>query len=182
MVLLILGGSAGTVPGQEAPSLSSLRPGRQLQVRQGAFPRLWVTCGGECAFLLLGRESLEGQVNIQTPEQALEFVRLSTTQATSFWGPVRMTEVFAGEQTHKFRFIVPKEQFARCCVPVTVTLIGSAEQPSFTVQRTVVQRSDYGVYSLKETVTHDGHLYRDEMRLLSKDGRSLGTFVELPAP
>src|SRR6266496_4948050 len=62
--------------------LSSLTDGCRLELRtSGKQPMLWLVCRN-CRFALLGRESLEGQVTLQTEDQALEFVRLFSTPDT----------------------------------------------------------------------------------------------------
>jgi hypothetical protein len=118
-------------------------------------------------------------VTIRTAEQALEFARLFTTPDTWFLAPDGgLAELAEGQEADKYRFVIPKAQFARCCVPVMVTPTDSTkEKPWFKVQRTVVRQSDYGVYSLTELVAHDGRLVRYEMTLLGKDGKALGTFT-----
>lgn len=92
-------------------------------------------------------------------------------------------EVAAGPEADRYRFIVERADFVRCCVAATVTRAGgSAEKPWFTVRRTVVQRRDYAVYSLTEGVAHDGRIIRREMKMLSDEGRRLGTFITPPSP
>jgi hypothetical protein len=75
--------------------------------------------------------------------------------------------------------VVSKEEFGHCCVPPKVEVSGHTNgNPWFNVHRTVVDEKDYGVYALTETVGPDGRVTVGAKRLLSRDGRRLGRFLD----
>jgi hypothetical protein len=166
------------------PSLSTLRSGCRFKSRHNPFPELWLACGGGHSHPVVGRASLRGHVEIRNAKQALEFARLFTVPGTWLYGvPEEIVEVVPGAKADRFGFIVPRFDFAQCCVSPTVLRGGgSKEKPWFEVRRTVVHRPDYAVYLLTEAVSHDGTIVRKEMRMLDVDGRSLGTFITPPTP
>lgn len=180
VILFVAAATATAGSPIEPPKVSFLSDGCRLELRRGNNPRpmLWLACRG-CSFVLIGRASLEGQVKIRTPEQALEFVRLFTTPETWYLGPERMVEVRAGREPNPNAFMVPNAEFARCCVPPKVQVSGHTAGGSwFDVQRTVVDEKDDSVYAITETVGPDGRLTQGERRLLTKDGRRLGRFID----
>jgi hypothetical protein len=166
----------------DPPLLESLRSGCRLeQPKKGNPDRLlWLSCAN-CRFILLGRTSLQGQVKIRTPEQALEFVRLFTTASTWYLGRLeRMVEVTQGAKADPPSFVVPQAQFAKCCVATTVR---EAEESSpqyrwFVVQRTIVEEGSYNVYAITEIVGEDGRITTTERKLLGSGGRQLGVFSD----
>ncbi len=180
--VLMLGTCAGTSWALE-PTFSRLRPGCRFESRHNPFPELWLACGRH-AHPVVGRESLKGYVAIQNAAQAMEFARLFTVPGTELYGvPEKFVEVSAGPAVDRYAFVVPRFDFAQCCVaPTAVRAGGSEAEPRFDVRRTVVHKPDYAVYVLTETVSHDGEVVRKEMRTLNVDGRTLGLFVTLPAP
>ena len=167
-------------PLPETLVLSSLTPGCRLAVRSSERPGpdVWLVCQNS-RFLVLGRQNLEGQVIIKTPQQALEFVRLFTTPDTWYLSRMdQMVEVTAGRRPEKERFVVSEERFAACCVLPTVDTVRSlADGGEFTVRRTVVER-DYRVFAIKEIVRERGSVTVSEKTLLNVDGRTLGGFLD----
>jgi hypothetical protein len=164
----------------EVPKLTSLRGDCKLELRSGRKPRpmLWLACKS-CSFVLLGRASLEGHVRIQTPEQALEFVRLFSTPNTWYLSRLeRMVEVTAGKRPDRFRFVVSERQFSECCIPPAATLAASSSSGVkwFEVRRTVVEE-DYQVFAITEVVDSDGNYTITDKSPLSIPGKELGAFL-----
>jgi len=164
----------------EAPDLTSLRGDCRLELRSGRkpWPMLWLACK-RCSFVLLGRASLEGHVAIQTPEQALEFVRLFSTPNTWYLSRLeRMVEVTAGKEADRARFVVSEERFSECCVPPTATLTGASTDDVkwFEVRRTVVEE-DYRAFAITEAVDSDGNYTITDKKRLRVPGKELGAFL-----
>lgn len=160
------------------PPLSSLPNGCRLKLSdsEGGHPILWLHCTA-CRFALLGLASLEGQVVVRTPEQALEFLRLFSSPNTWYLSSLeQMVEVTVGAKADRPRFLVPVQQFAKCCVPATATVkVSPPGVRQFTVRRTIVER-DFHVYAIEQIVEENGRVQLTEKTLLNQDGRLLGAF------
>jgi hypothetical protein len=160
-------------------ALSSLRAGCQLTrevlripVPMGHWHGMWLTCHGE-RFLVLGPLSLLGQVEIRTPEQALEFVRCFSSYATfdltGMEGTVEVVpddgtvdardflavdrQVFAEHLTRPEARSVPQQPME----PRALALRGS-QQLTFWVTRTIKDPGG-AIYSVAEQVDDDGYYY-----------------------
>jgi len=155
-------------PMESGPKLSSLAKGCTLKETVGPdWRRLWVDCG--CgAFRVTEPESLALHVNIGTPEQALEFLRLFTAPAACDLVPEpAWVEIEASERDGWFA--LSRDRFARLCEPPNA--LGPSDIPgdlrqAFRVRRCVVSPRDGALYAAEDFVTSGGLVTEGERKLL----------------
>jgi hypothetical protein len=168
--------------------LSSLKPACSLVKRWvGAVPALpeglWIACGSE-AVLVVHPLNLLGHVDIASPEQALEFLRLFSSEETySLFPCVSAVEVRSSSESERDFNELSPEVFAKHFRPASARQIGGT-RPSpegggccggrqYEVRRTLLF-PDGTVRERVEVVFQDGYTSKASEKIVIKRGSIIG--------
>jgi hypothetical protein len=166
--------------------LESLKPGCRIEVRptgggHAASVGAWLLCNQEERGLLLTHPlNLVGHVEIATSAQALEHVRLFSSNVWhSLFPELKIVEVLPGESDGIY--ILQAAKFQKCCREATVSeLQGADRKKRFQINRTAVSLQDINLYEITETLSESGYYEMVSQRLLFKDATKLGLMIAGP--
>lgn len=165
-----------------APQVSFLEANCRLELTGGVhWQRLWLNCG--CGPHLVSEpSSLSWHVSIRRPEQALELVRMFTSQGTcDRFPPPEWLEVGASPKDDWLA--VDQESFRQLCPVATAKSLDKtgATTKRFVVTRCLLRRQDGGLYSVEEQVRENGMTEISSQRLVLPNAeRRIGNCKSLP--
>jgi hypothetical protein len=175
--MILFGGGFRSSLAQAALHLGALREGCAVEKRLtglGNTIGAWLRCD-EQSVLLTHPLNLVGHVNIQSEEEALEFVRLFSSRDTYFLFPYfGRVEVLPSKETGAYA--LEEQKFREIAKLPEVKRVGlsNGHQASFQIKRAVVLLSDVSLYETTEIVHENGLWECISNRLLYKDVSQLG--------
>jgi hypothetical protein len=144
------------------------------QVPLGRPDALWLTCAG-VKFVVVHPDNLVGKVNIRSPNEALQFVRLFTSLPT--FASVRLGGCveLADTGDRSLLYVVESRIFSRYLKNAQVEQQGqqATKDLSFIIKRPVVC-PDQKIYLWEEQVESDGMYFQLSKHVVVKSARNLG--------
>jgi len=141
---------------------------------------VWLLCDSAPERRVRALGDLQGSVRIGTAEQALEFVRLFSTEGRwRFSGVADYVEPVPGDRDVAACFVVARHRYGH--LPRIATSQAGDDPKGtgpFVVRRLLVDQ-EYKVYDATERVARDGGYMIETVPVTGLDGGALGAFLLL---